>query len=304
MKEIFAPHLGRKVKFGRKRPRVVGPHLKLRNYLDTSVILPQAPPAVDYSAPAMPILRDVMGNDALGDCVIASGYHIVGVETSGAGAPFHATADQVVADYGAIGGYVSGDPSTDNGCNIQDALNYWMQHGFANGTPLAGYLGIDPTNQAEIMCALYLFENLDFGCELPDAWISPFPSSDGFKWGSGYPCDPNNGHSFPGIGYSGDGVILDTWGLLGFIAWEAIAQNVSPDNGGELYVLLTPDQVNKATQKAPNGFGWADLAVDFQTLGGTPSPGPIPGPAPSPPNVTLDQAIAWAAQGLTENWKS
>jgi hypothetical protein len=36
--------------------------------------------------------------------------------------------------------------------------------------------------------------------------------------------------------------------------------------------------------------------------GPVPPPCPPPGPAPAPPSVTLDEAIAWATEGLTLNW--
>ena len=79
----------------------------------------------------------------LGDCVIAGGYHVEAVWTGNAGQLFTATDAQIVADYGAIGGYVPGDPSTDNGCDEQTAFNYWTKTGFANGTTLAGWLAVD-----------------------------------------------------------------------------------------------------------------------------------------------------------------
>ncbi|HEV2180560.1 MAG TPA: hypothetical protein VGR59_09575, partial [Gemmatimonadaceae bacterium] len=163
MKSVLAPHLGRPVVFGRRRPRVVGPHFRLRNYLKAA--FPTPPASCDFSAPALPVLSDIMQNDQLGDCVIAGGYHVVGVATGGAGDLFHATPAQVLADYGAIGGYVPGNPATDQGCDEVTALNYWTSHGFANGTKLAGWMVVDPTNKAEIQAACWLFENLYFGIE-------------------------------------------------------------------------------------------------------------------------------------------
>lgn len=294
IKEVFAPHLNRTVKFGRKRPVSVGPHLKLQNYL--KVGLPAAPPSMDYSSKAAPILADVMGNDRYGDCVFACGYHVTGLETANAGAGFHATLQQVLADYTAVTGFNSNDPSTDNGANIQDALNYWLSHGFANGTKILGYLAVDATNVAEVQAALWLFENLIFGMELPDQWISPFPSGNGFTWDVAGKSDPNNGHCVAGVGYDDKDVKIDTWALLGGLTYEAIAEYASHTNGGELWVVLTPDQLMKGQTKAPNGVSWNDLIVDFDALGGH-VPLPPPPPPPMPPNpvsggVSLAQAEA------------
>jgi hypothetical protein len=302
MKTVFAPHLNRNVKFGRRRPVAVGPHFRLRRYLRAE--LPSAPPTADYSPKALPALTDIYLNDQLGDCVIAGGYHVVGVETGNAtGTPFHATDKQLIADYSAIGGYVPGDESTDQGCDEVTALNYWSQHGFANGTKLLGYLSVNPANVAEIQAALYLFENLIICIELPDAWVDPFPSKPGFLWGVvGNPV-PENGHSIMAMGYGAQGVTIDTWSMLGTLTYAAIAKYCTPSAGGSLYVVLTPDQLAKGQVRAPNGVAWSQLVADFDQLGGhVPVPAPPAPPAPAPTGVTLTQAQQWASAGLAAAW--
>jgi hypothetical protein len=70
-------------------------------------------------------LAQVYANDSLGDCVIADIAHVVGVFTGGAGPePFIYTRDQIITIYSAIGGYNPADPSTDQRCDEQTALNY------------------------------------------------------------------------------------------------------------------------------------------------------------------------------------
>ena len=287
------------MKLGRNRPVAVGPHFRLRNYLRASLPIP--PASCDFSAPASPVLANIYGNDELGDCVIAAGYHVVGVETGNAGALYTATTDQILADYGAIGGYVPGNPATDQGCDEITALNYWQQHGFANGTRLLGWLSVDATNVTEVKTACALFENLFFGIELPDAWVSPFPSSSGFVWDVGTP-NPANGHAVMGVGYNDSGVQIGTWGMVGTLTWRAVAALCSPAAGGMLTVMLTPDQLAKGQAKAPNGFAWTDLIADFDSMGGSvpvppPPPPPPPVPAPGAP-VSLEEAQAWTLSAL------
>ena len=279
VKSVFAPHLNRFIRFGRVRPQA-GPRLYLKDYFKD---LPTPPTTISYSQLALPALRDVYGNDQLGDCVIAGGYHApVATATGNAGNLFHATNAQILADYGAIGGYVPGDPNTDNGCDEVTAMNYWKSHGFADGTKVAGWFNLDPTNQQEIMQALWLFENLYFGIELPDAWISPFPSADNFVWDVAGNPDPSNGHCIVGVAADSKGVIIDTWGMFGYITWAAIAKYCAP-NSGELHVMITPDQINKASQKAPNGFDWPTLIADANAMGANiPAPAPTPNPQPVP----------------------
>ena len=286
LRQIYAPHLGRHVIIGGRRRPAPGPRLYLADYLRRSA-LPSPPATCDYSKAAMAVLVDIYLNDQLGDCVIAGAYHSpVGTATGNAGDLFHATPEQIIADYSAIGGYVPGDPNTDNGCDEVTAMNYWKSHGFANGTKIAGWLNLDPLSKTEIMQALYLFENVYFGIELPDAWIDPMPSADNFVWGVAGNPDPDNGHCVSGVAYDSKGVIIDTWGLLGWITWAAIAEYCTAANGGELHVMLTPDSIIKAQEKAPNGLNWSQLITDFDAMGGNvPVPTPPP-PTPTPPVVT------------------
>ena len=281
LKQVFAPSLKRNIVFGRKRPVALGPHLRASKYL---VNLPAPPAICSYTSAASQALAQMYGNDSLGDCVIAGGYHIVGVETGNAGKQFIATQKQILADYSAIGGYVPNDPSTDNGCDEPTALNYWQNHGFADGTKILGWLAVDPSNLTQVQQVLWLFENLMFGVELPDAWVNPFPSASGFSWGVAGTPDPENGHCFVGAGYNSAGVQIDTWAMVGTITWAALQKYCASSAGGELYVMITPEQLAKGQTKAPNGFAWSDLITDFNTLGGhVPVPAPTPTPAPTPP---------------------
>jgi hypothetical protein len=245
----------------------------------------------------------MFGNDALGDCVIAGANHILGVETGNAGGCLVTPEAQVVKEYGSVGGYVPGNPATDQGCDLVTALNYYSTTGFTNGTKLIAWLAINGSNKAEVQAALFLFENLYFGMELPDAWISPFPAGDGFKWDVAGAADQANGHCICGVAYDAVGVKVDSWALLGTLTYAAIAEYATSKTGGELYVMLSPDQLAKGQAKAPNGVAWSDILADFNAMGGAvplPPPGPFPTPGPTPPGtpVTLALAQSWAAAGI------
>jgi len=287
LKQVYAPSLKKNVVFGRKRPVAIGPHLRASKYLAAN--LPAPPATCSYTSAAAQALAQMYGNDSLGDCVIAGGYHIVGVETGNAGKAFIATQKQIITDYSAIGGYVPSDPSTDQGCDEPTALNYWQNHGFANGTKILGWLSVDPSNLTQVQQVLWLFENVMFGVEMPDAWVNPFPSASGFTWGVSGAPDPENGHCFVGAGYNSAGVQIDTWAMMGTVTWAALQKYCAASAYGELYVMITPDQLAKGQTKAPNGFAWADLINDFNTLGGhvpvPPAPTP-PAPTPTPPAPT------------------
>jgi hypothetical protein len=293
------------MKFGRKRPVANAPTLRLSKYLRAT--LPAPPSTLDLTPPALVALRDVMQNDVLGDCVIACGGHLVATLTGNGGSLFHATPAEITTQYEKIGGYVPGDPSTDQGCNISTALSYWTANGLTDGTKLLGSLSVDPTNEAELKAAMWLFENLVFGIELPDAWVNPFPSGDGFVWDVGTP-DENNGHCVCGVGYSSKGILIDSWGLFGTLTYAAIAKLCAAADNGEVHVTISTDLLIKGQTRAPNGLDWSSLIADFDSIGGTvpvpaPTPAPAPAPAPSPSptpatSVSLAQVESWLAAGI------
>ena len=256
-------------KLGRRRPIARGLRLSLRNYLMRA--LPPPPTTIDYSGPAQASIAQVYGNDNLGDCVIAGIAHLVGVFTGGAnnGQSYVYSSNDIIKLYGAIGGYVPDDPNTDNGCDEVTALNYWQENGAPVGShQISGWLAVSPNDQIEYRTALWLFENLYFGIELPDEWINPFPAQSGFVWDAASPSNPNNGHCVVGVGYTTGGVKISTWGMTGLITDAAIAQYASAGSGGQLYTVISQDAINKATQKAPAGFDWSQLVADFDSMGG------------------------------------
>jgi hypothetical protein len=66
--------------------------------------------------------------------------------------------------------------------------------------------------------------------------------------------DPNNGHGVAGVGYTSEGVIIDTWGMTGLMTDAAIAQYAMQAAGGELYTAISRDGLNKATQPVNADF--------------------------------------------------
>lgn len=258
-------------KLGRKRPIARCPRLSIKNYLLKA--LPAPPAGVGYQAAAKTGLSLIYGNDTVGDCVEACMLHIQNVfEANSLFAPAPIAESVGISLYSDITGYIPGVPSTDQGTNEQDALNYWQQKGLGipYTNPIAGWMAVDATSINEVRMAIWLFENIMFGVELPDEWITPFPSRSGFTWDVAGSANPNNGHCFPGLGYDQHRIGIDSWGLQGYITNAAIAQYASsPDGSGELYTVLSPDAINRAKQKAPNGFDWTQLEADFQAMGGS-----------------------------------
>jgi hypothetical protein len=304
MHKIFVPHLNRHIVIGAcKLPGKHRPRIRLSSYIDKMVI-PPSPSLIDYSAPAMSVIQNVEGNDSVGDCVLAEEAHFVGVATGNTGQLYSYSAAQTLAAYSAITGYNPADPSTDQGTDPIACMNYFCQNPYADGTKLAGYAEVDANNEAEVQFALSAFGNLKMWIGLPDPWINPFPSGNGFIWDIGT-ANPNQGHCIGSPAYNSprivgsncQGIQVMTWGMIGTITWRAIKALFSDAGGGGLAVRVTPDWLIKNSGKTPSGFAYADLCSDFNSLFGKSIPVPVtPSPAPpSPPGgVTLAQAQAWA----------
>jgi hypothetical protein len=312
MKRVFAPHLGRDVVIGAcKMPDRHAPRLYLGDYVDLST-LPPSPESCDYSAPAMPVITNLEGNDAYGDCVEAEDAHFIAVMTGNTGSLFSYTPAMTLAAYTALTGFNPNIPSTDQGTDPTVDMNYYVQNPYADGTKLLGWASVDATNKALVQFAISTFGNLKLWVSLPDAWTNPFPSSSGFVWDVASP-DSNNGHCIGScaynstlvsiVGANSQGVQVMTWGLIGTVTWAAFAALFVPAAGGGAAVRITPDWWNKSTGKAPNGFAASDLASDFNKyFGGSvaipapPIPPPSPSPAPSgPPSLAAAQAAVTKA---------
>ncbi len=268
IKTLTHPLSGHTFKLGRRRPLARFPRLSLRNYL--SAALPAPPPSVDYSAKPAAFLQQVLGNDTLGDCTAAGAFHIGGALLANADQAIPFTQADAIKFYSASTGYVPGDAATDRGGDEQTVLNYWVATGLTPGAhKIAGWVAVDGADADEVKAALWLFENLYFGVELPDAWIEPMPAASGFTWDVAGASDPDNGHCFAGIGYGAAGVAIDTWGMLGTITWPAIAKYAATAGAGELYAVLGADAIDKASAKAPNGFDWQQLVDDLAAIEAT-----------------------------------
>ncbi len=269
VKALICPDTGRHLYFGRKQSVAMQPHLRLANYLDKAT-LPAPPDACSYNTNAAPVISQMYGNDRLGDCVIAGIGHLVGTFTSIFGKPTIFTLNQIIAMYSRIGGYKPGNPATDQGCNVVTALSYWHRYGFVTSKhKILGFAAVDANDPQEYRAALWMFCHLMKGINLPDAWVSPFPKP-GDIWDiSGVP-NPDNGHFIVSCEYDENGTVDDTWGMQVRMTDSAIEAYCDVDNGGELWVALSPETINHATGKAPSGFNVDQLKRDLGMFGGYP----------------------------------
>lgn len=255
-------------KLGRIAPKFRRPRLKLANYLLKSLPLP--PESIDYTPKAAKQLSKKYLNNILSCCVVSGLAHTVGTLCANVGIDATYTDQEIIDLYSAIGGYIVGDPSSDQGCNEEDAFSYWQHEGAPKGShKISGWIEIDATNDVEVKTAIWLFENAFFGVSLPNAWTNNMDTmGNGFVWDVQGRPNPESGHCFTAYGYENNVKKISTWGMLGFITDAAIRTYAEPAAGGALYTVLSKDSISKATKRAPCGFDFTQLAADFNAIGG------------------------------------
>lgn len=203
----------------------------------------------------------MLGNDRYGDCVFAGALHMVQDWTAYESTEFVPTEQQALQAYAAVTGFDPGDPSTDNGTIMLDALNYWRHTGVGDH-PIMAFASCEPGNTEDIRDAINLFQAAFVGIGLPitaqrqRVWSVPpqGPVGDGAKYSWG-------GHCVPIIGYTRRRLVCVTWGGLKYMTWRFFRTYCD-----EAYAVLSHDWVADGT--APNGFDLAELQKDLAALGG------------------------------------
>lgn len=243
-------------KLGKHQPRIDERTLPFSAYLTSA--LPPIPQSKDWATkiPSWPMYL----NDQLGDCVIAAAAHDIQQWTWYASKYSSLTDAQVLAAYEAVGGYVPGNPSTDNGCAMLDALNYWRNTGMG-GHQIAGYVSVNPRLLTEVKQAISLFGNCYVGVQLPVSaqnqtfWSVP---AEGLT-GDGAPGSWG-GHCVPLVAYGPSTFCCVTWGAL-----LRMSHTFLLDYCDEAYAIVTQDWID-AKGKSPSGFNIAQLQTDLDQL--------------------------------------
>jgi hypothetical protein len=259
------------------------PHLRLTGRLDTAV--PPNPAVADWlsKVPEWPMY----GNDQWGDCVWAmAGHGLEAWSTYGEGSTVEVTLDVLLKGYHDVTGFDPHVPSTDQGTNIQDALEYWRKTGLG-GHKILAFARVDHNDMAEVQAAINVFGALAVGVALPAVAEQQF--ADGQPWD----VVTNDGgilggHAIHAGAYDEHAgtFTVTTWGhtqVLTEAWWRTYVD--------ELWVIVSPEWLSAAGVD-PEGLDLAGLGEDFAALTHKPNPfpSPAPSPTPEPPAPTVDAA--------------
>lgn len=233
--------------------------LPLSNYVNPKAM--SYPPTCSWWRP---IKFGMLGNDTVGDCVIAYMLHQIKIwwSIAHAGEPLpDFTDEQAIQLYSAITGYNPADPSTDQGTDPDTALAYWQQNGLFGHT-IAGYVNIDVTNIDMLRYAISIFGGIGFSFNVP-AYIMNIPGGASWSYKPGNDITNQGGHQVGAIGYGRHGFREDCWDTTNTFDPEFIGAF-----GVAAQAVVSPEWL-EASGVTITGLHLQDLLAD---LAETPSP--------------------------------
>jgi hypothetical protein len=254
------------------------------------------PDTVSYVPDAANLPID--SNDSLGDCTAAGAAHVeTALSQFGQGTPVVVSDADVIKFYSGSTGYVPGNPSTDQGGDMQTVLKYWNQTGIA-GHKIAAYFAVDPTDFDEMRAALYLFGNLYMGFTATQGFENAFDNGTVFDVTR---RDRALGGHCTGVHQivKGGNIKGSTWGGFYEMTEAAWAKYVD-----EPYVVVSQEWIKN--NLTPEGLDVDAANAAYLQVTGKPGPfistGPVTPPpvnpptppAPSDADAVLEAAlVAW-----------
>lgn len=195
----------------------------------------------------------MLGNDAAGDCVFAGAAHETMLWSMEGGAPrARFTIRDVLSDYSALTGYVPGEPSTDQGTDMQVAASYRRTIGVIDAVGarhrIKAYVALTKGNLGQIALAAWLFGAVGIGFDLPDTADQQF--DEGRPWDVVPLAKSAGGHYVPLVGRDPDGnFLVITWGRVQRVTPAFIAAYM--DEG---IAYLSDEILSRSTKLSPENF--------------------------------------------------
>jgi hypothetical protein len=240
-------------------------------------LLPPRPGAVkllfgDYAKPSLPQRPDqfghdslvaewhMLGNDRVGCCAWSGAAHETYLWTASAGQRARITTADVLADYAEATGYMLGDPSTDQGTDMQAAASYRRKTGIRDALgrrhKIAAYVAPDPKNPDQLLTASWLFSAVGLGVTVGANSEEQFAR--GVPW-DGDPGANSGGHYVPLVAFRHGLAWVVTWGRL-----QAVTLGFLRDHCDQALAYLSPDMMRGG--KSLEGFDLAALQSDLTAL--------------------------------------
>lgn len=206
------------------------------------------------------IKPEMFMNDTLGDCAIAGSIEEVRLANALRGVTVNFTDQTAVQNYREITGYNPDDPNSDQGTDVHQLYAFRQSKGIVDADgkqhKIVAYAGLTPGNFDELLVALYMFDMVGIGIEVPDYCEAQFEAGQPWHLLRGY-HQIEGGHYIPIVGATDkDTGQLFTWGALG-----GITRTFYEKYNTVSVVALTEELFKDG--KSPEGVDMAKLAADL-----------------------------------------
>jgi hypothetical protein len=240
-----------------KKPSKFHPNtLLLRDYLPAARPLPEAKRAWEYSVSDRTWAASMLGNDQVGDCVIAAMLHYIMAAQANVGKPVTFTTQQALDLYSAITGYDPANPSTDQGTAWTDALAHWQSTGCC-GHRILGWAALYISSLDAIKQGIAIFGGVLIGTAVTQSMEDQFGK--GRPWNTPFTGEVLGGHGIPWLGFGCQGQTCITWGSRQQMDQAALSQV------DEAYVVLTQDWLD-AHGTSPSNLHLDALTADLKAI--------------------------------------
>jgi hypothetical protein len=202
-------------------------------------------------------------NNELGDCGIAGMNHYQMAVNYFENGNAQSWGDNVCLQlYEELGGYVQGDPSTDNGTNLQDNLGWW-RHNPVNGHQILAFGQLRNTDRATRLQAMQLFGPGYIGGQLQNAQEAQFPGA--WEWVPGGSFAGGHcvtyGREESGLDRGG----VSSWGAAVHCNMAWASNFLAASAGGEWWGIIDGNWV-KRNGTSPAGFNLAEMNSALASL--------------------------------------
>jgi len=248
------------LKLGKLPARKNAVSFKFTDYVDLSKF-PKVPKSFGHEGFRNTFKWGMLGNDEVGDCVIAGGMHETMIWSRCGGnkiAPFDTKT--AIKMYSEITGYNPRNPQTDMGTDMQAAASYRKHTGLLDSDgvrhKISAYLALSPGNLQQHLIALYLFGAVGIGILFPSYAMQQF--EEGRVWDIEQGGSIDGGHYIPLVA-NRSRILCVTWGRL-----HAMTNEFFQRYNDESIVYLSEEMFKE--RKSPEGFDYDKLLSDLQHL--------------------------------------
>lgn len=206
--------------------------------------------------------QGMLGNDEVGDCVFAGAAHeTILLGNEGGHHPEFST-EEVVKDYSTVTGYKPGDPSTDRGTEVREAMKYRASKGIRDASGkrhhIGAYLRLRPKDVNELYRAVYTFGCVGIGIEFPESAMNQF--REGSEWRVAVNSPIVGGHYVPVVARRDGRPVCVTWGRAQPMT-EAFYETYSD----EAWVYVSSSALKK-DGRTPDGLDKAELLKALKSI--------------------------------------